>query len=140
MAGPEACLNFGLSSVGALKRAFPFVTNTYELSYFDSSTYHIIEVFCFEEWESSCSAYDIRLASITIRLFLSVDMLEEAELVLVMQYYEEKKRSHIEKEAAVSEINDWSPSNLETLTITLYVAAAGKVAPDMRQRLEDDGY
>ncbi|XWS76664.1 hypothetical protein CRYUN_Cryun01aG0196800 [Craigia yunnanensis] len=148
---------------------------------------------CFEEWESSCSIYDMRLATSTIRGYLSGDMLEEAELVLdnamkrskgpftrarecFMVYFLKKRRFDLalkHMEAAISHFNDWSPLNPETTTaffdyfmnegdvnaaeefckilknnncldsdayhllLRTYVAA-GKVAPDMRQRLEDD--
>ncbi|XVF72758.1 hypothetical protein PTKIN_Ptkin12aG0146100 [Pterospermum kingtungense] len=149
---------------------------------------------CFEEWESSCSVYDMRLAVSTIRGYLSGDMLEEAELVLenamkrskgpftrarecFMVYFLKKRRFDLaleHEEAAVSEINNWSPFYPETATaffdyflneadvdsaeefckilkngkgldsdayhwLLKTYAAAGKVAPDMRQRLEDDG-
>ncbi|XP_021904456.1 pentatricopeptide repeat-containing protein At1g02370, mitochondrial isoform X1 [Carica papaya] len=33
---------------------------------------------CFEEWESNCSHYDMRLANVTIRNYLSADMHSEA--------------------------------------------------------------
>ncbi|TYI69369.1 hypothetical protein E1A91_D08G150500v1 [Gossypium mustelinum] len=148
---------------------------------------------CFEEWDTSCSSYDRRLVTSTIRGFLSGDMLEEAEVVLdnamkrskgpytkareyFMVYFLRKCRFDMalkHMEAAVSEVKDWSPVNPETMTaffdyfmnegdvkaaeefckhlknnncldsevyhqlLRLYVAA-GKVAPDMRRRLEDD--
>ncbi|XP_051118774.1 pentatricopeptide repeat-containing protein At1g02370, mitochondrial-like [Andrographis paniculata] len=37
---------------------------------------------CFEEWESVCQSYDIRLAKSAIRAFLARDMVEEAESIL----------------------------------------------------------
>ncbi|PSR94706.1 Pentatricopeptide repeat-containing protein [Actinidia chinensis var. chinensis] len=37
---------------------------------------------CFEEWESSCSSYDIRLVKVAIRAYLQNDMKKEAESVL----------------------------------------------------------
>ncbi|XWS46543.1 hypothetical protein CRYUN_Cryun14cG0076800 [Craigia yunnanensis] len=181
----------------ALKRAFSTVTNTSYLIMVQALAK--LKDFkglkkCFEEWESSCSVYDMRLATSTIRGYLSGDMLEEAELVLVnamkrskgpfiraregfMVYFLKKRRFDLalkHMEAAVSEINDWSPSSSETRTAFLdyfmnegdvdaaeefckilknnncldsdayhcllrTYAAAGKVAPDMRQRLENDG-
>ncbi|XP_057474272.1 pentatricopeptide repeat-containing protein At1g02370, mitochondrial-like [Actinidia eriantha] len=37
---------------------------------------------CFEEWELSCSSYDIRLVKVAIRAYLQNDMKKEAESVL----------------------------------------------------------
>ncbi|XP_062004850.1 pentatricopeptide repeat-containing protein At1g02370, mitochondrial-like isoform X1 [Rosa rugosa] len=36
---------------------------------------------CFEEWQSNCSSYDMRLANVVIRAYLSQDMYEEALLI-----------------------------------------------------------
>ncbi|KAL6968644.1 hypothetical protein U1Q18_034444 [Sarracenia purpurea var. burkii] len=36
---------------------------------------------CFEEWESNCSSYDMRLANVCIKAYLKNDMVTEAELV-----------------------------------------------------------
>ncbi|XP_022769519.1 pentatricopeptide repeat-containing protein At1g02370, mitochondrial [Durio zibethinus] len=181
----------------ALKRAYSTVTN---LSYLiivqalaNLKDFEGLKK-CFEEWESNYSVYDMRLATSTIRGYLSGDMHKEAELVLdnamkrskgpftrarecFMVYFLKKRRFDLalrHMEAAVSEINDWSPSNPETTTaffdyfmnkgdvdaaeefckilknnncldsdayhwlLRTYVAA-GKVAPDMRKRLENDG-
>ncbi|XVF80688.1 hypothetical protein PTKIN_Ptkin15bG0094900 [Pterospermum kingtungense] len=181
----------------ALKRAFSSVTNTSYLIMVQAlAKLKDLEGLkkCFEEWESSCSIYDMRMATSTIRGYLSGDMVEEAELVLAnamkrnkgpytrareifMVYFLKKRRFDLalkHMEAAVSEVKGWSPSNPETRTaffdyfvnegdvdaaeefckilknnsclnsdvyhglLRTYVAA-GKVAPDMRQRLEDDG-
>ncbi|XP_017982141.1 PREDICTED: pentatricopeptide repeat-containing protein At1g02370, mitochondrial [Theobroma cacao] len=180
----------------ALKRAFSTVTNTSYLVMVQALVkLKDLEGLkkCFEEWESSCSAYDIRLATSTIRGYLSGDLIEEAELVLgnamkrskgpfhkvrelFMVYFLEKCQfdlalQHVE--AVVSEMGDWRPapetitaffdyfmkerdvdaaeefcrilkskngldSNAYHLLLKTYVAA-GKVAPDMRRRLEVDG-
>uniref|UniRef100_A0A1D1YZY6 Pentatricopeptide repeat-containing protein At4g01990, mitochondrial n=1 Tax=Anthurium amnicola TaxID=1678845 RepID=A0A1D1YZY6_9ARAE len=37
---------------------------------------------CFEEWESNCSTYDIRLASLVVKAYLRRDMIRDAEYVL----------------------------------------------------------
>ncbi|KAL6228250.1 hypothetical protein ACLB2K_002204 [Fragaria x ananassa] len=36
---------------------------------------------CFEEWQSNCSSYDMRLANVVIRAYLSQNMYEEALLI-----------------------------------------------------------
>ncbi|GMI76017.1 hypothetical protein like AT1G02370 [Hibiscus trionum] len=181
----------------ALKRDFSVVNNTSYLIMIQALTK--LKDFdgmkgCFEEWESSCSIYDRRLASSTIRGYLLGDMLEEAELVFdnavkrskgpftkarehFMIYFLNKGRCDMalkHMEAAVSEVKDWIPSVPETRQaffkyffnerdveaaeelckilknsngldskayhwlLKTYVAA-GKVAPDMRERLEADG-
>ncbi|GMI98892.1 hypothetical protein like AT1G02370 [Hibiscus trionum] len=180
----------------AMKRAFPTVPNT---------SYHImiqalakLKDFeglkkCFEDWESSCSLYDMRLATRMISCYLSEDMLEEAELVLdramkrsedpfatarerFMVYFLKKLRFDLalkHMEAAVTENRDWRPWPQTTAAFFDYFMdegdvdaaeefckilkgsgsldsrayhsllktyiAAGKVAPDMRRRLEEDG-
>ncbi|XVE77530.1 hypothetical protein DITRI_Ditri13aG0070600 [Diplodiscus trichospermus] len=116
----------------ALKRAFPSVTNTSYLIMVQAlaklKDFEGLKK-CFEEWESSCSTYDMRLATSTIRGYLSGDMLEEAELVLVnatrrskgpftrarecfMVYYLKKRCFDLalkHMEAAVSEFDSWRP-------------------------------
>ncbi|XVF32909.1 hypothetical protein REPUB_Repub17cG0123400 [Reevesia pubescens] len=181
----------------AMKRAFSNVTNTSylimvqglaKLKDFEGLKKN------FKEWESSCSIYDMRLATSAIRGYLSGNMVEEAELVLdnamkrskgpftrarecFMVYFLKKRCFDLalkHMEAAVSEINDWCPLSPETTTaffdyfinegdvdaaeefckilkrgncldsnayhslLKTYVAA-GKLALDMRQRLEEDG-
>lgn len=44
---------------------------------------------CFEEWESSCSSYDIRLANTAVSAYIRFGKIEEAELV----FHKAKKRS-----------------------------------------------
>ncbi|XWS31837.1 hypothetical protein CRYUN_Cryun23aG0110500 [Craigia yunnanensis] len=122
---------------------------------------------CFEEWESSCSVYDMR----------EVGVLFSRARECFMVYFLKKRRFDLalnHMEAAVSEINYRSPSYPETMTaffdyfmnkgdvdaaeefckflknnycldsddyhglLRTYVAA-GKVAPDTGRRLED-GY
>ncbi|XVF22066.1 hypothetical protein REPUB_Repub12eG0142400 [Reevesia pubescens] len=70
---------------GALKQAFSTFSNTSYLVMVQAlAKLKDLEGLkkCFQEWESSCSVYDTRLATSTIRGYLSGDMLEEAELVL----------------------------------------------------------
>ncbi|KAE8727576.1 hypothetical protein F3Y22_tig00005459pilonHSYRG00302 [Hibiscus syriacus] len=120
-----------------LKRNFPGVNNTSYLIQIQALAK--LKDFegmkkCFKEWESSCLAYDMRLAGSTIRGYLLGDMLEEAELVFdnvlkrnigpftkarehFMVYFLNKGRFDMalkHMEAAVSEVKDWSPSIPET--------------------------
>ncbi|OMO82109.1 hypothetical protein COLO4_23216 [Corchorus olitorius] len=179
----------------SLKQFFPTVTN---MSYL-TMIHALIKLKdfkglkeCYEEWESSCSSYDMRLATSTVRGFLSADMLEQAEGVLddamkkrrelsskamepFMVYFLNKCQfdsalKHLE--AAISVDKTWQPmpgtkiaffdyfmkegdvdaaeefckllksrdcldANAYLLLLKTY-AAAGKQAPDMRQRLEKD--
>ncbi|KAE8703574.1 Cyclophilin-like peptidyl-prolyl cis-trans isomerase family protein isoform 1 [Hibiscus syriacus] len=102
---------------------------------------------CFEEWESGCSSYDMRLVNSTIRCYLSEDMLEEAELVLdramkrseglfaparecFMVYCLKKLRFDLalmHMEAAVSENGGWSPFPETTAAFFEYFINEGDV-------------
>ncbi|KAA8543020.1 hypothetical protein F0562_021485 [Nyssa sinensis] len=150
---------------------------------------------CFEEWESSSSSYDMRLANVAISAYLRSEMIEEAESVFLgakkrssgpfykaWEYFiafflkNHQMDSALKcMEAAVSEVkNDaWHPSpdsvneflkyfeekgdlygveefckmlkKVNCLDSKAYkfllqtYIAAGKTAPEMRQRMERDG-
>lgn len=150
---------------------------------------------CFEEWKSSCSSYDTRLANVAIRAYLKNDMLVEAESVFheaiersegpcfwarnlfitfflkqnqvdsalkflkdaiadvkdnewhlihvsldkFLKYFEEKRDVDGAEELSrmVKMVNHLDSKFYHSL-IHIYTAA-GKPAPDMRKRMEEDG-
>lgn len=153
---------------------------------------------CFEEWESRCSYYDMRIANVVIKMYLRHNMIKEAELVfgnaskrtkgplfnareMFMGFFLKQRRIDLAlkyMEANVSQVEDsewrkWRPG-LETVRafmkhfeeekdvhaaeefckvlkrvsgldsndyglLLLIYSAAGRMAPDMRQRIEEDG-
>ncbi|KAF8401319.1 hypothetical protein HHK36_012253 [Tetracentron sinense] len=149
---------------------------------------------CFEEWESGCSHYDIRLANVLLSAYLRRDMIKEAQSVcegavkkgskpnyrtqeMFMDFYLKTCQMEIAMrcmEAAVSEVkdNEWQPYQervsaflkyfeeekdvngaeefckmlkkincLDSIAYHLLLntyMAAGKTAPEMRQRMKED--
>lgn len=150
---------------------------------------------CFEEWESTCSIYDARLAHVAIKAYLKNDMVKEAELVLHESIKRSKgpflrgwemlmelflKHHQVDSafkcmEAAISVVkgNEWHPSpgsvdiflkyfeeekdvdgaeelckmlkknncldsKIYNSLLRTYIAA-GKTAPEMRRRMEEEG-
>ncbi|PON61740.1 hypothetical protein PanWU01x14_143990 [Parasponia andersonii] len=101
---------------------------------------------CFNEWESSCSYYDPRLAEVVIGTYLCCDKFKEAKSV----FEDANKRSKgpffkEERDAHTAEkvLNILKPfhrfnANDYQLLLKIYIAT-GKVAPEMRRRLEEDG-
>lgn len=181
-----------------LKSAFPLTNSSYLVMLQALAKLNAIDILkqCFEEWESICSSYDMRLADVIIRTYLQKDMYEEAASIFnkakkrtngralffksresFMIYYLRTRQRDMalnEMEAAVSEAKEyqWRPKpatvttflrffeeekdvdgaeefckalkslncldfNAYSLLIETYVAA-GKLASDMRKRLEDD--
>ena len=69
----------------SLKSAFPKTTNMSYLKMFQALiTMNDVNGFqiCFEEWKSSCSSFDVRLANYAIRAFLGWGMIKDAESTL----------------------------------------------------------
>lgn len=183
---------------GILKSTFPPTNTSYLVLLQALAKLNAIDILkqCFEEWESRCSSYDMRLADVIIRAYLQKDMYEEAALIFnnakkranasarffksresFMIYYLRSRQLDLalnEMEAALSEAKQfhWRPMQVTvdtffrffeeekdvdgaeefckvlkslncldfsaySLLIKTYIAA-GKLASDMRQRLEDD--
>ncbi|GFZ13806.1 hypothetical protein Acr_23g0021910 [Actinidia rufa] len=129
---------------------------------------------CFEEWESSCSSYDIRLVKVAIRAYLQNDMKNEAESVLHEAFKRSKEPPFRCMESAVSAVKDdeWHPdpntvnkflkyfeeakdvdgaeaickmlkkiNRLDSSayhSLLLIYIAAGKTAPEMQRKTEED--
>lgn len=151
----------------------------------------------FEEWESTCSNYDMRLANTVIGFYLKHDMIEEAEKIfrdaveislgpfcwtwrVFMCYYLESRQidvalRYLEAAVSASELEgyEWHPSlpdvnkfmkyfeeerdvegaeklcgilkkanclDSEAYKLLLQTCvAASKTAPEIRQRIKDDG-
>lgn len=181
-----------------LKSAFPPTNVSYLVLLQALAKLNAIDILKerFEEWESGCSSYDMRLADVIIRAYLQKDMYEEAALIFnnakkranartrflksresFMIYHLRSRQLDLalnEMEAALSEAKQyhWRPmqvtvttffrffeeekdvdgaeefckvlkslncldSSAYSLLIKTYVAA-GKLASDMGQRLEND--
>ncbi|KAJ6675022.1 hypothetical protein OIU85_011220 [Salix viminalis] len=124
---------------------------------------------CFKEWESSCHSYDMRLANVAIRACLEHDLYEEAALIFddaltrtkglffnaremeiewqpepktlsaFFAYFEDEKDvDGAERLCKILKHINRLDSNAYDLLLKTYIAA-GKLAPEMRQRLEEDG-
>ncbi|KAL2323724.1 hypothetical protein Fmac_028103 [Flemingia macrophylla] len=87
---------------------------------------------CFEEWESNCASYDVRLVSVCVSAYLSQNMVEEAALVFegasrrskeplfriretFMMYFLEKRQldaavRHLEAALLETKGDEWHPS------------------------------
>uniref|UniRef100_A0A2N9IR52 Pentacotripeptide-repeat region of PRORP domain-containing protein n=1 Tax=Fagus sylvatica TaxID=28930 RepID=A0A2N9IR52_FAGSY len=113
---------------------------------------------CYKDWESSCSSYDVRLANAVISTYLSQDMYKEAALIFddaikrlddewcpatatamaFLKYFEgEKDVDGAEEFCRVLKAFNCLTSNIYHLLLKTYIAA-GKLAPEMRQRLKED--
>ncbi|KAJ4847666.1 hypothetical protein Tsubulata_046917 [Turnera subulata] len=181
-----------------LKSRFEIVTNmSYLVMLHALGKLKDVEGFtsCFKEWESSCSAYDSRVANVAIRIYLEHDMYEEAEKVfqdavkrtnqplakareMFMVFFLKLHKVHLAIEHmraifAESAEAEWQPEDktvnaffnyfeeakdvdgaekfckilkhVQSLDATAYTLllktyiAAKELAPEMRQRLEEDG-
>ncbi|KAJ6334377.1 hypothetical protein OIU78_011299 [Salix suchowensis] len=102
---------------------------------------------CFKEWESSCQSYDMRLANVAIRSCLEHALSEVNEiewqpdqktLSAFLNYFEDDKDVDCaERLCKIWKQNNRLNSNAYILLLKTHIAA-GRLAPEMRQRLEED--